>query len=118
LNFPYMLRFHPTGEISFPDTYVEFFTDQLMTIPEGSVLYQVFATDKPVELGGTETHIGDLVTDSEFTTSLWGDKHCFIRHQNYADDLEIHPEWAQYSIRYGSDDNNTRKSKCPFGFLQ
>ena len=47
LDFPYMLRFHPTGDIAFPDTYVEAFTSQLMTIPSGSVIYQVFATDKP-----------------------------------------------------------------------
>jgi len=38
-NFPYMLRFHPTGEIMFPDEYTEEFTDQLMTISAGSVLY-------------------------------------------------------------------------------
>ena len=116
LNFPYMLRFHPTGDISFPDTYVEDFTTQLMTIPSGSVLYQVFATDKPVELGGTETHIGDLVSTSEFTTSAWGDEHFFIRHQDFADDLKIHPEWAQYTSSF-ADAPSPLKSKCPFGFL-
>jgi len=87
VNFPYKLRFHPTGKISFPDTYVAEFTDQLMTIPSGSTLYEVYATDKPVELGGTETHIGDLITESEFTTSNWGDEHFFIRHQDFAEDL-------------------------------
>ena len=35
------LRFHPTGNISFPDTYVRPTTEDLVTIPSGSVLYQV-----------------------------------------------------------------------------
>ena len=112
-----MLRFHPTGDIAFPDTYVEAFTSQLMTIPSGSVIYQVFATDKPAQLGGSETHIGDIVSTSEFTTSKWGDEHFFIRHQDFAEDLEIHPEWAQFTEKAGNS-NGTRKSKCPFGFLQ
>mmetsp|Transcript_30233 Transcript_30233/g.21982 ORF Transcript_30233/g.21982 Transcript_30233/m.21982 type:complete len:112 (-) Transcript_30233:92-427(-) len=111
-----MLRFHPTGDIKFPDTYVENFTTQLMTIPSGSVIYQVFATDKPVELGGSETHIGDLVSTSEFTTSAWGDEHFFIRHQDFGDDLKIHPEWAQYTSSF-KDAPSPLKSKCPFGFL-
>ena len=33
------------------------------------------------ELGGVETHIGDLVLTSELTSSNWGDKHLFFRHQ-------------------------------------
>lgn len=28
-----------------------------------------------------ETHIGDLVLTSELTSSNWGDKHLFFRHQ-------------------------------------
>lgn len=103
----------------FPDEYVEDFTDQLMTIPTGSTLYQVFAMNEPTELGGTETHIGDLITESEFTTSVWGDEHMFFRHQDYAEDLDVNPRWAQYSSAYGDDKTiETRKSKCPFAFLQ
>ena len=33
------------------------------------------------ELGGVETHIGDLVLTSELTSSNWGDKHLYFRHQ-------------------------------------
>ena len=32
-------------------------------------------------MGGVETHIGDLVLTSELTSSNWGDKHLFFRHQ-------------------------------------
>merc|ERR1712066_897799 len=55
--FPFSLNFVPTGEISFPDEYVQPFTEDLMSIPSGSTLYKVYALDKPVELGGTETYI-------------------------------------------------------------
>ena len=40
-RFPYRLRFHPTGEIAFPDDYVQPINADLMTIPSGSTLYQV-----------------------------------------------------------------------------
>ena len=40
-RFPYKLRFHPTGEITFPDEYRRPLNADLMTIPSGSTLYQV-----------------------------------------------------------------------------
>ena len=43
-HFPYRLRFHPTGEIAFPDEYYKNhnpMNSDLMTIPSGSTLYQV-----------------------------------------------------------------------------
>ena len=52
----------------------------LATIPTESVLYNVYATDEPEELGGTETMIAKLVLKSQFTTSNWGDEHMFFRH--------------------------------------
>jgi hypothetical protein len=57
--------------------------------------------DKPVELGGVETHIADLNTSSAVVTSKWGDEHYFIRHQDMAEDLAIHPEWTDYTEHYG-----------------
>ena len=63
--FPYRLRFHPTGNISFPREYqrpcqISDFCD-VVTIPAGSVLHQIFALDAPEEMGGTEQMIGELV---------------------------------------------------------
>jgi len=101
LSFPFMLRFHPTGEISFPDEYVNDFLDDLMSIPKGSTLYEIWALDVPTELGGTETHIADLVLTSDVTTSNWGDKHLFFRHQDMADDVVIKPEWEDYLDKFG-----------------
>jgi len=94
--FPFSLNFVPTGEISFPDEYVQSFTADLMTIPSGSTLYKVYALDKPVELGGTETHIADLVLSTSLTTSKWGDQHLFFRHQTVEDDTSLQQTWGQY----------------------
>ena len=63
--FPYRLRFHPTGNISFPHDFQRYcqiseFCD-VVTIPAGSTLHQIFALDKPEEMGGTEQLIGELV---------------------------------------------------------
>ena len=72
-----------------------------MTIPPGTTLYKVFALDKPIQLGGSETHIGDLVLTSDITTSNWGDKHLYFRHQDMADDVVIKPEWEDYLDKFG-----------------
>ena len=56
--FPWSLRFSPGGAYSFPDTVSNGYTDfrdDLATIAEGTVLYNVYAMDQPAELGGTET---------------------------------------------------------------
>ena len=107
--FPYSLRFHPTGDIMFSDTYVRPHTEDLVTIPNGSTLYEVYAMDQPEELGGTEVHIADLVMVSDMITSSWGDQHLFFRHQDMMDDLEIHPEWKEFTESFGFG----LKSGCP-----
>lgn len=110
-KFPYKLRLQPTGNIIFNDTYHGLFTDDLASIPEGSVLYKVFAWDQPSELGGTEQLIGELVTTSPMVTSLWGDNHLYFRHQDMRDDVEKYaPEWEQYTDQI----NVLGRQKCPF----
>lgn len=100
MEFPYSLRFHPTGKITFPDTYHGTFTDDFKTIADGSTLYEIYAMDKPVELGGKEQKIGELNLDGAFTTSKWGDEHYFIRHQFMDEDIKIHPEWEKYTPKF------------------
>ena len=39
--FPYRLTFRPSGEISFTDFYVRHFTEDLVSIPRGTTLYNV-----------------------------------------------------------------------------
>ena len=61
--FPWSLRFSPTGEFDFPSTAAErssSWIDDLKSIPSGSILYKIYAMDKPAELGGTESYIGEI----------------------------------------------------------
>ena len=74
--FPFRVRISPTGEYSTGPNYL----DDLATIPAGTLLYNIYAEDKPCEIGGTEQYIGKLVTKSKLTTSLWGDSHLKFRH--------------------------------------
>lgn len=55
------------------------YTSQLSTlIPADATIYDVYATDKPLPLGGSETLIGSLQLDGQFTTTNWGDKNMFF----------------------------------------
>jgi len=75
-----------------------------MTIPEGTILYHIFAWTAPGALGGFEVYIGDLVTDSIMTTSAWGDEHMYIRHARADDDIALKPEWGPYYPYYTPTD--------------
>ena len=55
--------------------------EELKAIPRNSVLFHVFAWDKPEELGGSRAKIADIVLNSELHTSLEGDNSLFFRHQ-------------------------------------
>ena len=67
-----------------------------MTIPTGTILYKVLALDKPLELGGSERQIAELVLTSPLTTSRWGDEHLFFRHQTMEDDTSLQSAWSQH----------------------
>jgi len=122
--FPWSLRFEPTGEFSMPaDTYPVKFEDFMQTIPSGSTLFNIYATDKPTELGGTEHLIAKFVTASNMVTSFWGDDHMFFRHQRMEDDLKLRPEWEPYTPKFSVFGNtyeevaNTIVANCPFAYL-
>ena len=101
--FPWSLRFEPNSAFKFPSTvaagYVDFMKD-LATIKSGTVLYTVYAMNKPKELGGTELKIAQIRTTSQMTTSNWSDEHLFFRHQRMDDDLKLKPEWLPYTPKY------------------
>lgn len=121
-KFPFSLRFHPTGNVSTPDTYIAGspFTDGLMAIPAGTTLYEVYAMDKPSELGGYETLIAEVVLTSTMSTSMWGDKEFFVRHQDMKDDLNYHPEWEPFTAKFSWFGEEGVTSGCPYAkaFLQ
>ena len=107
-----MLRFQPhsdvKGKISSNHHGDMAYLDDLKNVKTNATLYNVFALDKPTQLGGKETMIGTLKLRGKFITSKFGDEHLFFRHQRNDDDLKYHPEWEPYSPRYSLD------GKCPF----
>jgi len=115
---PFSLRFHPTGEFEFPDEYSpdNYYLDQLQTIPEGEVLYQVYGLDAPFELGGKEHFIGNLKTTSAIVSSNWGDDHLFFRHQWCEDDIKVKPEWGPYYPKFVLAESFANV-RCPFSYL-
>lgn len=101
-KFPFSMTFVPDDELKahFPNKLVNNnkmgYMDQLKAIPANHKLYKVMALDKPKQMGGKLSYIGDLVLDGKMTSSKWGDENLFFRHQKMDDDLEIHPEWKPY----------------------
>lgn len=128
--FPWKLRFvanHNNDTIASKAAGYVNYLDELEKIPSGNTLYDVYATDKPTELGGTEKKIAQIITKSQMTKSNWGDEHLYFRHQRMDDDLAIHPEWTQYTPKYGGffmldQEGEEVNSACPFanllGYLQ
>ena len=119
-RFPYRLRFRPALGIArrFSDSFeqqcqIDNYCD-LRTIPPGSTLFHVFAMNKPTELGGRERLIGEVVLTSILTTSRWGDNGLFFRHQDMADDLQVHPEWNRYTPQEGAFSSNSMFISSPF----
>ena len=56
-------------------------------MPPGTLLFNVYAKDKPTELGDREQLIGQIKTNSKMVTSMWGDGHMILQHQRMDDDL-------------------------------
>jgi len=109
-KFPFMLRFSPNRKFTFSDEYVHPILEDLKSIPEGSTLYKIWALDRPVELGGMEKHIGDLVLVSNMIASQWADKHLFFRHHDMAHSVKIFPKWKKYLYTEGAV---SQEPKCP-----
>ena len=125
--FPFRLRFEPSGQVEFPSDTYEDYRVQLSTIQAGTTLFKVHAMDAPEELGGQEIYIGDIVTDSEMTTSNFGDEHLFFRHQKADDDIKLKPEWEQYYPKFSPllDEeffeylaNDVDEPSCPFAAMR
>jgi len=68
----------------------------MMLIRDHMVLFDVYALDEPIGLGGEEKLIGRVWTESLTTTSLWGDVALFFSHQRINDDLARRPEWFDH----------------------
>jgi len=123
--FPFSLRFEPSGQFDWSETYTKDPLEQLCSIPTGSTLWEVYGWDAPKELGGTEHLIGSLVSTSETVKSFYSDDMLLIRHQRAEDDIALKPEWTDYYPKYTgplsngefSDCEDGQVSSCPFAFL-
>jgi hypothetical protein len=97
---PTQVYFVPTAEVSglFAESEHDFRAD-LLSLPEGTKLYDVYATDIEIkssvwaskqlrlqqERRDDAVKVGELVLTSEFTTSVFGDSGVFFKHQRYED---------------------------------
>jgi len=63
----------------------------LAQIPSGTTLYHLLAVPEP---NASAIYIGDIIMTSQFTTSYWGDKYMFFKHENMQDDLNYRPDWT------------------------
>ena len=123
-EYPFRLNFVPNPELSsiFKDEFTEDYKDIIVkNLPSGTLLYEVFAVDEPLCEG---VKIGELVSNSEFTTSTFGDKNLFFRHALLDEDdfdkpkrMEARdfftPELGQVD---GTEPRFAPTKKCPFGY--
>ena len=106
-NFPFALFFKPTAAAAAlpckpwedqakplkPSDALQ----QLLEISPGMTLYDVFAVRKPF-MGGSGSpdmiHVGSVTAEAPGVTSKYGDENLFFRHDFFARDLQVYPEWA------------------------
>lgn len=92
-KFPFQLVFEPTLRANYPDEFQEDFQQMLAKIPKDTLLYKVHAISEP---GTPMVHIGDLVMTTEFTSSYFGDRYLFFKHQDIREDTKLMPHWEQH----------------------
>lgn len=114
--FPWELRFVP-NRAGVKNNHTDYYMKQLEGVPANIVLYEVYATDKPTALGGTESHIGSIKLDGKFNSSKFGDDMWFVKHQRMDEDLKHHPEWTPYVNTFPSC-KSKGEATCPFKALR
>eukprot|EP00928_Gymnodinium_smaydae_P061022 TRINITY_DN4507_c0_g1_i1.p1 TRINITY_DN4507_c0_g1~~TRINITY_DN4507_c0_g1_i1.p1 ORF type:complete len:478 (+),score=45.03 TRINITY_DN4507_c0_g1_i1:81-1436(+) len=119
--FPYEVRLHSGGNLSFPDNKKQ--TDagllkQLESIPSGSVLYTLYGLESPES--SEEILIGELKTTSACVTSFFGDRKLSFRHQRMEDDFILRPGWVRHvkadacnASAVSKAGGSTKRWKCP-----
>lgn len=97
---PTQIYFVPTDEVKGRfSTGAHDFRDDLVTLPQGTTVYDVYATDREIktsifpwvteryqrERRAAAVKIGSIKLDSKFNTSAFGDGGVFFKHQRYED---------------------------------
>jgi len=111
--FPFELVFKPSSSVknmfsSHKPSNLMQYLDDLTNVPANATIYDVYARDKPTQIGGKLTKIGSLNLDGKMVKSKFGDENLFYRHQYMDDDLKLRPEWKPYTASYKLG------GKCPY----
>ena len=100
-HFPYVVMLHPvynTQTLQKDDDFETFdeFINDLLEIPNGSVLFDIFACPTPsCALDPTKIQrIGRIISTSKMIPSTPHDG-LFFRHQKKEEDYELRPEWRE-----------------------
>lgn len=115
-NFPYCLTLQPAvpkdwrTNMILPDNKNDSFVDDLLSIPAGSALYDVFASPDPRSVPDSSRlqRIGRVISTSEMVYSGPEDG-LFFRHQKKDEDFERRPGWNDElrTTRVALDDGTT-----------
>jgi hypothetical protein len=121
-KYPFRLDFVPNPQLTkmFKDEYTEDYKKIISRIPSGTLIYTVFVIDEP---GCEGEKIGELVSQSEFTTSLFSDRLLFFRHglidrddKNFSGRSEARDFYSMiWGLKVGTEPRKPTK-KCPFGY--
>ena len=113
--FPFVMRLHPHSSVQglIPSevqngNYMGYIEQLSTLVPADSTIFDVYATDKPLPLGGVETLIGSIQLEGSFTSTKWGDQNMFFQHQTLFDDLALEPSWTPYYAQHSLG------GKCPY----
>ncbi|KAJ3186086.1 hypothetical protein HDU85_001004 [Gaertneriomyces sp. JEL0708] len=107
---PFQIWLAPSAEVKSnspilePATAGANFASAFSVIPSGTTLYHVYAIPEPVQPYNPATvynpqalpgaaHIADVVTTSEFLSSVYGDAKLHFKHTSFDDDLTLRPDW-------------------------
>lgn len=116
-KYPLRLDFKATNAVIslFSKHFTEDFKSIISRIPIGTVIYEAFAIEEP---GCPGKKIGDIISDSEFVTSLFGDLHLFFRHGFVEDDVNTSSKlfdralFKDGQVNFGTE--HSLNKKCPF----
>ncbi|CDW86121.1 UNKNOWN [Stylonychia lemnae] len=106
-KFPFQLVFESPLKEKYSEEYTQNFQDQLQQIPQGTLLYKVFAYADP---SAQKVHIADLTLTSPLVKSFFGDRYLFFKHQDMQEDLLLRPEWKSH-LKVASP-------RCPVTFIK
>lgn len=75
--------------------------DDLVEIPAGSVLWEIYGWDNPPEMvGAKEWYIGDIITSAKMQASRYGDEQLFFRHSYSDEDIKYRPHWEPFVPKF------------------